>query len=396
VFVTRFSDLFFVEPLAYLPLAVAKRSDIKLRRAERSDGPRLCELFRDTAMKADLHLTVERDPDFFALYDLQDVDTYPFVAEVDGRIEGLGTYLARDGYLDGQRVRVGYAGDLRLSPKVAGGFLLGRNAAGLFEEASSALGCEMMLTSIIASNTAAERALVKRSRRFVEKPFYQKLDEFDILSVQFTFRRKPRLTPLKVRTATDTDVDRIAALLAADHEQRPFGYVFSAEELRRRLQRWPGLKIEHFYLAETAEGELRGVAAVWDPDAVKRYRVLGYHGSMKWIRRFFNVGARFGGFPPLPPPGEVLRYFYLTHVSIVDEEADTMAALVDRIYADFHGRSFHFFTTYLTSNDSLAPAYTRFRTTPLATHLYLVSKPGSPYNTFTLDGRRPGVEVALL
>ncbi len=293
-------------------------------------------------------------------------------------------------------MRVGYAGDLRLSPKVAGGFLLGRNAARLFDEASTALGCEMMLTSIIASNTAAERALVRRSRRFKDKPFYQKLQDFRILNVQFTWRRKPRPTPLRVRTATEADMERISSLLATDHWQRPFGYVFSPDELRRRLRRWPGLEIGHFYLAETAAGELRGVTAPWDPQPVKRTRVLGYNGRMKWIRRSFNLAARLGRFSPLPPAGEVFRYFYLSHLSVVDEDPATMAALVDRIYADFHGRGYHFFTIDLGPDDPLAPAYDRFRTTSLPARLYLVSKPGSPYNTFTLDGRRPGLEIALV
>ena len=50
---------------------------------------------------------------------------------------------------------------------------------------------------------------------------------------------------------------------------------------------------------------------------------------------------------PLPAPGGEFRYFYLTHVSIVDEDPGTMAALLDRIYDDHHG---HYNYDYSVAN----------------------------------------------
>lgn len=367
-----------------------------VRLAERSDGARLCELFRETVMRTDLHMAVERDPDFFALYDLEPVPRRTFVVEVGGRIEGLGTFLGRDAWLDGERVRVGYAGDLRLSPAVQGGFILGRHYGRAFREACEAFGCEAMLTAIIASNRPAESALVRTSPRFPERPVYTHLRDFHILSIPFTLPRRPRPSGYRVVRATEEEVPEVAEFLAQDQRRRAFGYVTDEAMLRGRLRLWPGLVPGSFLLARDPQGRLAGVTAPWDAWPVKRFRVLGYHGPMRWLRLAHNLAAQVGGFPFLPPPGRLFRYAYLTHVAVRGESPEVMAALLDRAYADLHGRGYHFLSAYVEEGDPLEAAFRRYRTTSLPARLYLVSAPGSRFQGYSLGGRRPGFEMALV
>jgi RimJ/RimL family protein N-acetyltransferase len=373
----------------------ARRPVPTVRLAVPADDAALCRLFASVAMEGDLSLAVERTPEFFALYRIQGDPWRTYLAELEGRIEGLATLLARPGWLHGERRTVGYVGDLRLAPKARGGFFLGRAFGPFLREAFAALGCEVAYTAILSSNRAAIRALVERSRRFPDKPVYRPWRAYAITNLHLTRRRRPRACGVEVRTAREEDLPAVAALLARDHQARPFGYAFDEALLRQRLREWPGLTLDRFYLAERG-GALVGVTAVWDPDPIKRFRVLAYRGGMRWIRRAFDVGAVLLRYPRLPRPGEVLRYGYLTHVSVVDEDPAVMGALLDRIYCDLRGSGLHLLTACLLEGDPLGPAYARYLTTPVGAQLFTVSLPGSPWNERDPGPGRPGLEMALV
>lgn len=373
----------------------SRRALPTVRLARPEDDPALCRLFASVAMEGDLSLAVERTPEFFALYRIQGDPYRTYLAELEGEIEGLATLIARPGWLEGQRQTVGYAGDLRLSPRVRGGFFLGRAYGPFLRQAFAGLGCEVAYTAILSSNRAAIRALVSRSPRFPEKPVYRPWRPYAITNLHLTRRRRPRACGVEVRTAGPDDLPAIAALLQRDHQGRPFGYAFDEALLRQRLRDWPGLTLERFYLAERG-GRLVGVTAVWDPDPIKRFRVLAYKGRMRWIRRAFDLGALLLRYPRLPRPGQVLRYGYLTHVSVQDEDPALMGALLDRIYCDLRRSGLHLLVGCLLEDDPLAPAWARYLTTPVAAQLFTVSLPGSPWNERDPGPGRPGLEMALV
>jgi hypothetical protein len=365
------------------------------RLASEADNEALCDLFRQVTMDADLHLCVERDPDFFGLYRIQEADMRCFVCESENTISGVASILAREGYLGGQRARVAYAGDLRLLPRARGTFL-SHHLGPVFNQALSDLGCEVALTAVIESNEAARRALVIRKTRYQNKPIYRLLRRFSILNVQFTLPRRLARSVYDVRQACVDDIPAIAAHLARDHERRPFGFVFDAALLKRRLVSWPGLSIENFYLAFAPGGHLVGVAAPWDAQALKRYRVVAYRGRMRQLRLGVNIAATLFRSERLPAPGGLFRYLYLTHVSILDDNPDVMKALINRIYVDYRKRRYHFLTTNIFENDPLAPAFSGLQTTALAASLYTVTPPGGALESFDFGSGRPGFEVALV
>src|SRR5918911_3390691 len=110
-------------------------------------------------MPADLELSVRRDPDFDALYRLQSDRWASWVIELDGRVEGMGTVLVREGYLGGAPRRLGYLGHLRLSPRAGGRHLLHRAYTPVLRETAARSGCDLFLAAVIASNARALRAL---------------------------------------------------------------------------------------------------------------------------------------------------------------------------------------------------------------------------------------------
>ncbi|WP_257451468.1 hypothetical protein [Archangium lipolyticum] len=364
-----------------------------LRRANREDNARLLDLFGSVPMQGELVLTTQRSPDFFSLYDMQRGDTELWVHEVEDGLDGMGTILVRDGWLEGRPCRVGYLGDLRTRFSARRSRSVARFYGPVLEETAERLGVEAFLTSVMASNAAALQALVKRKANRVNQPHYTLLRRFSAVSVHFTRRRKPGRGPIHVRRATPGDVPAMSALLDADHRARPFGYRYDQGELQHRLERWPGLSVEGSYLAFDRSGKLVGCTSVWDPEAVKRYRVLAYRGSMQWVKWGYDAMATVLRAPRLPEPGHDFRYFYLCNTSITGEDPAILRALVEHVYADHHGKGYHFFSLYMDQDDPHEGALKGFFQRRLDFHLYAVTPAGLAREHFP-EGRT-GFEMAL-
>jgi hypothetical protein len=117
---------------------------------------------------------------------------------------------------------------------------------------------------------------------------------------------------------------------------------------------------------------------------------------MRLVRLGLDLVGPLVGATRLPRPGDRFRYLYLTHVSVPDEEPAVMAALLDRIYADWHGLGYHFLSACVLQRDPLRPAFAGYRTTALPAHMYVMSEPGSRFNEIDLGAGRPGFEMALV
>lgn|GEM_PF-524829 len=371
----------------------------RLRVATDDDNARILELMADVPMAGSLVLATRREPDFFALYRMQRgrQDLWVFDAEDGGALKGMGGFLVRDGFLDGAPTPVGYLGDLRTRGLARERLAFPQVYAHLFDRTVADTGCEHFLTGVLADNVSAIRALssssTKSSRRAAQ-PHYHLLHRFDMANVHFV-GRLPRRRPsgLRVRTATIDDLPAITALLAADHRARAFGWRFDDGEFEHRLARWPGFSLEQTFCAFADDGRLVGVTTCWDAAAVKRYRVLRYAGQMVTVKRVLDVVARVSGCAPLPDPGHDFRYLYLTNLSVLDDNAAVMQALVDAIYARFARAGYHFLAFPLYEGDPLAHGTRGYVVRRVPFHLYAVTSSSRARSVW--QAGRPGFEMAL-
>lgn len=369
---------------------------LQLRRATAGDNAAMCALFADVPMEAELALSIRRDPDFTALLRLQSRDWECWVAEEEGRVEAMASLVFRDGYLGGEISRVGYLGDLRLSPRVQGRHLLNRVYGPTLAESAAARGCVASLTAVIASNERALRALTVQNRRQRGMPRYTPLRDFRIRNVHLALPKLPRRGAFRVRRAAEADIPSVAAFLDADARRRPFGQPMPEAELRRRLREWPGLRIESFYLAEDSSGALAGCLAVWDAAPVKRTVVAAYRGGMRRIKTGYDIAARIFRFPRLPDPGHELRYLYATHQAIPSDDPAVLRALLHRVYADHRRGGYVLLSFFVPVDDPTEPAFRGFQFTDLPARLFVVTAPGVEPPAECLAPGRPGFEMALV
>lgn len=356
-------------------------------------------LLAAVAMEADLSLSVRRTPTVDAMYALHARAWEGWVvADERGSVEGMGSVLVRDGYVDGAVAPVGYLGDLRLSKRAEGRLLLDRAYGPILAEASRRHGCRYFLTAIMASNERARRALTVHTERAARRgrPRYTLVREFDIRSLHLVLPRRRARSAYRVRRATTLDVAAIAALLDADARRRPFGYPMPEAELRRRLASWPGLCIESFHVAENAAGEMVGVVAPWDASPVKQTVVEAYAGRMARVRALHDLAARVLRRPALPRPGEPLRYEYLTHLAVPSGDPAVLGALLESAYRDSRRRGMHFLSAPAPVGDALDRAYRGFLATNIRAGLYVVTLPDTPVPDALHAAAMPGFEMALV
>ena len=109
-----------------------------------------------------------------------------------------------------------------------------------------------------------------------------------------------------------------------------------------------------------------------------------------------NAIAALDGSARLPRAPGLLRYLYLTHVSVPEDDPRVLAALLGRIHATYRRRGYHFLSAFVMRPDPLAGAFRRYRGTRLPATLYGVSAPGGRFLDFDLKGARPGFEMCLV
>jgi hypothetical protein len=373
---------------------------LRVRRARPEDSPALCELLRRVHLRGALDVTQERDPDFFALLELHQGVHDVWVGEdpADGRLGGVGTVVVRPGWVDGIETRVGYLADLRALPGFRGVRELPRAYERALEVARQRHGAELFHTVIFDENRVARRALVERrgQGRRAGQPTYRVMTPFDMTSVQLTLERPgPARRGRAVTRACDADLEPLVAFLAARARRRPMGDLLTPERFRARLALWPGLSLESFLIARDAAGRIVGAAAPWDSGALKRTRVLGYHGNMRWTKTGFDLAARALGFTRLPDPGECFRFEFLSHLEVEDDDPGVLADLLRVACGEARPRGLHFVSAMIPRGSSLARAFRGHVVNRTAMTVYSVTPADGPFAERDFATLHPGFEMAL-
>jgi hypothetical protein len=373
---------------------------LRLRRAGPADSPALCELLRRVHLRGKLDVLQERDPDFFALLKMHQgaYDVWVGESPEGDKVGGLGTVVVRPGWVDGEARPVGYLADLRALPGFRGVRELPRAFAKVLEHAREHHGAELFYTVIFDENRLARRALVeqKGGARRGGQPIYRPMTPFQMTSVQFTTRKSWRAPAgLEVSRGRMRDFEALADYLAGRARGRVMGEVLTPERLAARFALWPGFGIESFLVARDPSGRIVGTLAPWDPSSMKRTRVLGYHGQMRWVKLGFDLAARLFRFPPLPPPGECFRFAFLSHLEIADDDPAVLRALLRAAYAELRPEGLHFMSAMIPRGSPLEAAFSGFMVNRTAMTVYSVALPGSPHAERDFRTLHPGFEMAL-
>lgn len=373
------------------PGAVTRpRGGFAVEFAKPGDDPGIRALLRDQPMDGLIRLSLEREPDSRIAAGIEGDTHHAVVAResATGRVVGVGSRSVRGVWFNGRPARIGYLGMLRRDPKVLGFCHLLRDGFDLLESTRAEDELPLDLTSVIADNRAARRAL---ERGLPGLPHYKPLCEWVTLVLPTSSRR---LHDPAIRTADDTDLPAIASCLQAHGRRHQFAPVWTEQDLRCPV-RSRGLNVGDFHIL-IEHGQVRGCAALWDQRAFKQVVVRGYAPPLARWRPLVNVGMKLTGRPLLPPVGAALNMAYLSHTAFVDDDPDTIARLIRVILPHAAARGMDHVIVGVAGDGITLPLLRRhFRPREYRAILYLVTHPSRTPGEWP-DERSVHVEVATL
>jgi hypothetical protein len=311
-------------------------------------------------------LSLEREPSYFAAAAVEGADHRTIVATEDGRVVCAGSVSSRLRYVNGEPMRVGYLGGLRLDSTARGRTSILLRGYALFRQLHEQLGGPpIYLTSIAADNVSARRVLEKGLSGM---PTYHPLGEVVTLIIRCR-RASPAgqtfLSALETLPDADaTDRATLCRFINRSHSAFQFAPVWSGGDLRG----------DAFATVRDASGTPTATAAVWDQRALKQTVVRGYSPTLRRLRPLINLAATVLRRARLPAVGSAIANAHVSHLAAADpSRADTVIDLVRRLYAPARARGVDYLTLGLDARDPRLPRLRQtFHPREYVTRLYAV------------------------
>jgi hypothetical protein len=369
-------------------------STLNFELASERDDPDLRQLLRENPIPGSISLSFEREPCYFDASLVEGPFHQTIVArEKDsGTVIALGNRSVRPLFVNGQVQDIGYMSQLRVNPAYGKGMYLARGLAGGFRKYHELHGdgrAPFYLMSVIEDNLPARRLLTSGLPEYPRAREYTRLFTYAV----YPMRRKRdfSLPPsMRILRGDETYADAIVDCLNRNNGRKQFAPHWTRASLFRA-----NLTPADFFLVLDGD-HILGCLACWDQSAFKQTVVRGYSGSLARWRKVINIVSRFGILPYLPEPNTPLRHSYACHLAIDNDEPIIFEALLRKAYHYNVEHNYSYFMIGLTESNPLRHAVETYRPLTYISQIYLVDWDDNVDLLAKIDGRIPGMEIALL
>lgn len=357
----------------------------------------LRDVLASTPMDGHVQVSFRREPSYFDASVVEGPHRQTLVARDGEHLAAIGCRSARERYVNGQPMPIGYLSGLRLRPQYRGSGLLGRGYRFLHELHRDGR-TNLYLTTIAEGNDVATRLLTS-ARTW--------LPRYHAAGCYCTFvipaRRVPRdeqreASDCEVRRANTADLPALLELLSNAGGRRQFFPCYEAEDFFHDQGTFRGLAAENIVLASRS-GQLVGSIAAWDQRSFRQSVVEGYSGWLRQMRPAYNLWARLRRQPRLPAPHNPLPLITAAIPVVVDDELAVFRSLLGRLIDEIpRGTSANpdYLLLGLHERDPLTPVARRMATQVYVTRLYYVCWQDGEQLREQLDGRPPYLELGCL
>jgi hypothetical protein len=187
----------------------------------------------------------------------------------------------------------------------------------------------------------------------------------------------------------------ILAFLREEGRRRQFFPAFDSRDFGTDVTR--GLRLDDFAVRLDKQGQVTGVAALWDQSAFKQTLVRGYTPATAVFRPVINLGLRAAGFAALPRPGGELKSAYVTALCVRGDDIGTAIALLEQLRLRSRTGGHDVLLLGLHERDPLNAAVRRFRAFRYPSRVFVVAwEDGQDFVRRLDPGRVPYLELATL
>ena len=343
-------------------------------------------------MPGRIRVAFEREPDFSLGCHVTGDDCRIVVARTanEGKVAGVACRSVRRLYVNGSEQRLGYLSQLRIEERYRGRWLVSRGFS-MLKQLHDEDPLPAYLVSIVDGNDEAMGVLIRNRRKIF--PVFREVAEYRTLAIATGSARPPLRCDASISPASTRDLGEIAAFLQIQGARRQFFPLWTNESLRSLAAF--GLPIEDLLVARR-NGEIAGVAGLWDQSSYKQTVVHGYSGWLKAAAPIYNWGAPRLGRSALPRPGEKLHSAYAALICIANDDKAIFAPLLRELHNLASMRQLDYLLIGLDARDPLLDVARECKHISYPSHLYLAEWPDGGRFHEQLDNRPTYVDIATL
>lgn len=333
-----------------------------------------------------MQIVYDRSPNFFKFLELHSDDFFVLIYRSNHQVQGVASYVFRDGIINGKAARMCYLADLRIGSdrkaskvwrKLYGEFLANRHKINQFKTV------KCFYTCLMDDNALSEKNLVRNRKSGFA---YHRVCPYSMVTllskkpwpVKPTHLLKRKPSALKVQSPKN--LSELLKFYETHEGVVPRGYLFS-QMIPQRLADWPQLSNSDFLIVKKGS-EILASCALWSPTNTKKILLKNPPWTLKPVLRF----------------QEELRVLYLTHVVFkkdlsLQEKQDVFRKLLKKAWELRSKKRAQFISFCDFHEYSLLKAASDFFTNSKSMAIYEVTAATDPapatYSTY-------GFEMALV
>ena len=360
-----------------------------IRLATPADEPEVRALVGSIPMPGAVGVRFAREPNYFLGATIMGDPCDVLVARQrhDGALAGIACRAERPAFVNGQEMRVGYIGQIRIAPDFRGRGLIHQGAQRLCDLTPPGL----RYFGVIARENPRARDVLTGAG-LPAGWHAERLCGLTTCAILLRPRRTPRSAGLEVQPASHEMLPEIVAFL---RQHGPCRQLFPAYTLEDFIggARLRGLAPQDIMVARHS-GAIAGVMAIWDQSAYKQDVVDAYGATLRRLQPAYDLLARLFGAQPLTPPGQAIPLVFAACICIAGDDPAVMRALLAACARGAHLRGKAYLMLGLADNDPLLAVVRRWLHVTYRSDLYAVS--ASAERLPGWDSRIPYVEIATL
>ena len=361
--------------------------------SERDDAD-LRRLLRENPIAGSISLSFEREPCYFDAAVVEGPFHQTIVARErdSGQVIAFGNRSVRPLFVNGQVKDIGYMSQLRVNPAYGRGLYLARGLADGFRKYQELHGdgrASFYLMSVIEDNLPARRLLTSGLSGYPHAREYIHMFTYAVYPMR-SKHNLPMSPSVQIVRGDETYADAIVDCLNRNNPRKQFAPFWTRDSLF-----YANLSPADFFLAVKAN-HVVGCLACWDQSAFKQTVVRGYSGALRRWRKVLNIFSRFGILPYLPEPNTPLRHSYACHLAIDHDDLLIFEALLRNVYNYSIEQNYSYFMIGLAESNPLRRVVESYHPLTYISQIYLVDWNENIDLLAKLDGRIPGLEIALL
>ncbi len=342
-------------------------------------------------MEGSIKISYQRQPSIFTSIGLlgHHSDIMVMRDTKKDQIAGFGVRSIKRAYVNGELSDVGYLNGLRSREEYRGSVLLAR-AYRYLRELHDQSPMPMYFTTIIEGNEVALSALTGGKAGL---PRYQDIGRYTTYALKAS-RGHSRDHGITIVKGCSDRLPEIVEFLNQESSRFQFGAHYDTLELQESAQ-YRGLSMDDVYVAYD-NGSCVGVLAVWDQNFCKQNVVSGYADRTNKYRRVYNLVARIGQNPQLPPVGAKISLSYIAMLAVQDDDKVVFESLLDKVRGSNRNRGNDYVLVGMHEDNPLSSVLQKLHPITYHSRFFTVFWEDGRQFYEALDGRTPHVEVSSM